>query len=1573
MTKIRDLTRTNGAVEVPFGKGYATRNSVAWHPDTGDCVRANVPRIANKRIPVFTFKPRIFHTFTEPTTFMSYDPSNPIVSTKWMVGSGGRQEQFESEYPEFEKLTLGSSYDGRDIVAYRLPKTGVTGTAVSGTKHFVISSLVHGNEADGVDGLFKACEILARNAAFANFRNEWTLLFIPAMNPDGFYKDTRNLSQVGPNGNTVNLNRNWNWFWNEYVETSYESKGASAHDTNEAQAFINYWDQVTASGGRFGAVVDFHSTGAGIGSRYQSRDRNYSNILYKMDEGGEVPDSYITMHLDWYIYQLNKAMGTLRLRDADANGKDLFIRYYKSRFAPHMHAYCTQQGAYAMIFEEVKVSQTTGNSETVASACNFRLDAALTVAAAVTSANWEYEDAILIEKATTNLLTNASWVDWQDDSRVFSYTTPEERPSYWHTGRSTARRITQKDGDKFFKDNGEAVRITGDLDISLDNAAEYSSVVCDGYDSIAIVSASGNVYSIPSERYHAGNLFAGGLTKHTSCVGAAACRGVPVSSGVTHVLDILGGGTSATGGATCQITRVETDQTDGRTPKQITIESDPASSGTGFTARMHAGFCDNYPASTADASIDCYLFGGLDAAGTPMSGIGKWEPNSKTFTTLGAAFPSGIYGACAVYVPDDSRCYIFGGIINGAVSSGIYEYNIGSDALTDLSSKVGLPSGLAFMAGDYIAGLTTKGVYLFGGEESTGQMHNKFYKFTWDYDLQAGDSFEIEEIFLESNLDDAEDDQMEHHSRYFDDRIGRWNAATMYVDEYDKGQIYIAGGRKVDHTNGIDEQSDDIYVHDALDETIGKPRYSQWAYFRYSTSIKKEFITPGGSEVGLQFSDDFSSNIRDAYWNHHGFTPDGSDVSTAGTSGVMILCNVTPNYVNEMVRCTAKTDDADTIGDFSLTARATYDNDRVMTSGYRLKYDSSATTWSVERTTSAGTKTIQSHVATGNEKIPAGGPASTIYLKVVGRDPVELTGSASGIEVIDCVDMDTARVTNVGTVAIEASGAVSNEYTIDDFALLTSGQNEERFTMSVHVKSPSGNTAGYVRPSIFVKDSTGPNPDWTTRYVSNYYTLPPTLGYYWYHGRVDLREGSPLQVEDGIRLYHRIYKDDQQMELDGVHLAEGTLLTSSYQHPDHPRVDETFTFLQALNPNAFHIEFYWVPTITFVDLDDDLELARISIDADNYIRLIAKAGTGNQRFEREYNNIDVYGPHDPTIELEKVRAGSVVSTASVICYWNYDLRDPGVERREDIIKFQIDHIVGDIMQLKIDRFGYEGRGTADPGSTAYTGVDASIIYNGVGYYGCPTIRDTAKTSAGRRLPTRRKGLHSRLRGSSRSQVMMGERDTQSGELTHTTAFWPGDNFNRADIGGLGPGGDWTDDGTKFYEYGTGWTIQSSGAVCAGSGFRRYDYGPGHADVILKADVAVNNDDDRVGLMARWNDALRDTDLPAYGATGYGAELEQKTSASGNVNVVRWYKGAREVLASSGLSSYTAGETLGLTFTLQSSSLTATIASRGSASAIDTNYKRPHKCGIYGQTANNSQEVNLDNFVIIPNFPSGVLS
>ena len=292
------------------------RNSPAWCPITGSAVKENAPRIVQDLILENLLEPIIYYRFDDTQGFTAYDRSyytRPGETTHYRVDLNNELEDNTSAV----RLTIGTSYEGRPIEAFRLGPTD--------KPHFLITNVIHGNEVDGNTGGNKAIEILMNHQDFAGLRERYTIFYVPCCNPDGHANNTRNLAKYGPHPSGVdkliNLNRVWPWFWTEYFPSDGESKGAVALDAPEAEALYNW--KTTGNGGSpvpVAFLLDQHST-VGDGARYQSRDKCYREY----DE-----NDWFSIWADFIIFQNMRSVQGKRVREDGM--PDLWVNYFRSRY-----------------------------------------------------------------------------------------------------------------------------------------------------------------------------------------------------------------------------------------------------------------------------------------------------------------------------------------------------------------------------------------------------------------------------------------------------------------------------------------------------------------------------------------------------------------------------------------------------------------------------------------------------------------------------------------------------------------------------------------------------------------------------------------------------------------------------------------------------------------------------------------------------------------------------------------------------------------------------------------------------------------------------------------------------------------------------------------------------------------------------------------------------------------------------------------------------------------------------------------------------------------------------------------
>lgn len=774
----------DGKRKVELGEGSVSRSSSAYVPETGRRVPTNAPRVVNQRIPVLEWSPRVFHSFSPSEELMRYDssqdPNNNLVD---------RKATFEAQFPEFTKINLGSSFQSRPIDAYRLGSVS--------KKHFVVSMAVHGDEVDGANGTFKAMEILARHEEFSDFRDEWTIFFIPAVNPDGWFAGTRNLAEIGPNSETIDLDRNWDWYWSEYIESSDESKGPSPESSLEAQAVLDYFRGTGPFSGQgavvFGLLLDQHAS-EDIGSRFQIRDKNLRGLFgspAQFPKPNELlPDSFFSVNFDYYLWRIASAISTRRA--LDGVGPDYAVSFRRTRALPGMHNYFSSVGVPSCSFGEVAVLSSDGR-ETYQTASNFRLD--YTIAAAIMSCSslWTWEDAVLLEAQGNNVLKNAQFQEWESlDTRPVGF-----RLSRAMSNRNVHIPEQMESPIRHFDDSGESITLETDSDISLPTASEF----------VRVANAGNRRFVIISPQMSGAFKFDSDSANSTGPVGSPALvishsqkTGTALSFADDDVVDIIGGGTSAPStGATDTISRIE--DISNTIPVESTV-------GSLNTARMFHACADNFLSGPSAGDQRAFVFGGFDSGSSRLTSIEIWDPDAATSTDSVDVLPIATAEALAVYYPPTNVVYVFGGsTVSDAIVDTILAYNVVTDSVSVVSTTMIVP--LKNMAGAY--SVINGKIYIFGGELSSGDMSSSVYSFDPD----------TEEFVLEQPTSVRTDGEEEKQpDALWETPIGRWFAVTLIENQDKTGPIYICGGRITDGSGALQTG---IWLFNSSDLTITLP------------------------------------------------------------------------------------------------------------------------------------------------------------------------------------------------------------------------------------------------------------------------------------------------------------------------------------------------------------------------------------------------------------------------------------------------------------------------------------------------------------------------------------------------------------------------------------------------------------------------------------------------------------------------------------------------------------------------------------------------------------------------------
>lgn len=137
---------------------------------------------------------------------------------------------FASAYPGEAKYDMiGTSYGGRNMGALRVWDDG--------EKPIILFSHgIHGDERNFSPGLLQALTFLFTNTTdpvidFA--RRNFSIYVIGTVNPDGMELNTRN------NGNNVNLNRNWPYYWDHSRDADKGAYPSSEPEVRNVQAWLD--------------------------------------------------------------------------------------------------------------------------------------------------------------------------------------------------------------------------------------------------------------------------------------------------------------------------------------------------------------------------------------------------------------------------------------------------------------------------------------------------------------------------------------------------------------------------------------------------------------------------------------------------------------------------------------------------------------------------------------------------------------------------------------------------------------------------------------------------------------------------------------------------------------------------------------------------------------------------------------------------------------------------------------------------------------------------------------------------------------------------------------------------------------------------------------------------------------------------------------------------------------------------------------------------------------------------------------------------------------------------------------
>jgi hypothetical protein len=822
-----------------FDTASFTRSSPAWCPVTGKAARQNEPRIVDNFILQPNKELQIYHRFEASQGFTAYnsdpgcyhrDGETTDYLSDWLT-------VIEECHPSLEKILLGSSYEGRDIWAFRLGPTD--------RQHFVIDCVVHGNETDGLAGNLKAMVLLLTHPDFAPLRDAFTLFFIPCCNPDGFYVGTRNLTKLGPHPSgvptTINLNRVWPWFWDEFTPSDGESKGEVPMDTPEAQAL--YLWRTTGNDGdptpiRF--LMDQHST-AGDGARYQSRDRNFKQI----NEG-----AWFDCWFEYLLFQQQKATQAKRVWEEDM--PDLWINYYRSRYVPHWHTWNANVekennggiNPLVVINEYNKVASVLVDvdPETYQSACNYTLDYTLNCAVVMQSDYYQPRTAVLIENpngvTVTNEVTNSEFNDWQEkdtpgDADIY-------RPRYWN--KSLSGLLSSGNTGRHIDYQGRPMRLEPQLKIevpvnTLVGPTDYHDVQTSITTPSQIFIASVIDPTSGFDGFHVSYVEMGGDLGQVDIADFYLMASAPTTQFRFIDIDTSAGalagnfrGVYLSDGSYMDVVEFEYDISTALYILDHLIVSPPGP------------IRNNAATAFRPSDLTLYIIGGEPTPGSytqtvlaaKKTGVGTGSVTEKGTNLLTTADSGGEAVYCSGGDLDDYIVMIGG---KATHTSNLRVVIIDVDAptateyLVDVSGTT-LPYKL-ISCGLHYDGNDT--IWIYGGEDpSTGAVHLGVWTLRW-----TGSDWEANDERLLADAGDAGDPVDYGGTSYWARKWSRWRAVDSYDAVTGENFVLLVGGVEEDITTGLPLPGPytETFLHSLVDDTLTRPEEQNYAYARYNAHL----------------------------------------------------------------------------------------------------------------------------------------------------------------------------------------------------------------------------------------------------------------------------------------------------------------------------------------------------------------------------------------------------------------------------------------------------------------------------------------------------------------------------------------------------------------------------------------------------------------------------------------------------------------------------------------------------------------------------------------------------------------
>lgn len=222
----------------------------------------------------------------------SYIAGQEIINNQYYIDWASKLQQMQVlDYQE-----LGQSLQGRPI--YKLESH-----SSNSDKWLVILGRMHPPELTGALALFPFVETLLSDSALAQqFRDEYNILLVPNLNPDGVHA-----GNWRHNMNGVDLNRDWKSF-----------------KQPEVRAVHKYLQKLVKSGAKMSMAVDFHST--------------RKDIFYTMPNDYGVEQRYLVNN---WLGALDQQYPNFKVIQKPGNnpGKGVFKQYFADYYKSHAITY----------------------------------------------------------------------------------------------------------------------------------------------------------------------------------------------------------------------------------------------------------------------------------------------------------------------------------------------------------------------------------------------------------------------------------------------------------------------------------------------------------------------------------------------------------------------------------------------------------------------------------------------------------------------------------------------------------------------------------------------------------------------------------------------------------------------------------------------------------------------------------------------------------------------------------------------------------------------------------------------------------------------------------------------------------------------------------------------------------------------------------------------------------------------------------------------------------------------------------------------------------------------------------